>query len=191
MEKISNVSRKTMNRISDALLSEVSHKRLSEVKVNNIIATAAISRKTFYNHFDNINEVIDYTMKKVNDDLRMGDFFEVTDRDELIEKGLERLPDGIYNNRDEIEILYTSDLKGPWKDFLMQQYGSLVDEVLFKDYTDKLLPKSTASNIFTFVLIALADDWVKQSVPVTPDVIRQQVLEILNTTPGDLLSKSM
>ncbi|MCD8146392.1 MAG: TetR/AcrR family transcriptional regulator [Clostridiales bacterium] len=51
--------RKTRQAIQNALLSLMKEKPLSKITVSELAATADVNRKTFYNHYSNIQEVRD------------------------------------------------------------------------------------------------------------------------------------
>ncbi|WP_429971712.1 TetR/AcrR family transcriptional regulator [Fructilactobacillus sp. Tb1] len=189
-EKASNktvVGKKSMDRIANAMIAEVSKKNLSDITVQSVIKVAGVARKTFYNHFANLDDVISYVFDKVNGDLDIEYFFDLTDKDQVITQGLLIISDRIYEHRDVIRIMYLSDLKGYWRDYIYEKYGPVIKNVLFKNFKNCGIPKNTAAAVYTNIYLALVEDWLISPIPSNPVEFRQRVFNVLQTTPEDLL----
>ncbi|WP_429970455.1 TetR/AcrR family transcriptional regulator [Fructilactobacillus sp. Tb1] len=178
----------TKVKIAKALIDEVAIIPLSEINVSNLINESGVSRKSFYNHFDGLDSVSDYTIEMVNDSLDLDDFMQIDNTEELVTRGFEILTNAIYKHRDEIKILYTSDLSGRWMKFLITTYSTIVKEVVFANYNNKnIIPKSAAITVYVYTMIALIKDWITQPIPVKPVVFRKYLAKVLKTAPEDLI----
>ena len=68
---------RTYTLLQKALLELLSKQSFDSIKVNDICNVAMIHRTTFYSHFSDKYELLDYVIKNLEDDLLAG--FDVTD----------------------------------------------------------------------------------------------------------------
>ena len=62
-------STRTKRRLADALLVLLQNHPISEITVEDIVTQCEVNRNTFYYHFDNIGELVEFYVKSIVDDL--------------------------------------------------------------------------------------------------------------------------
>lgn len=62
-------STRTKRRLADALLVLLQNHPISEITVDDIVNQCEVNRNTFYYHFDNIGELVEFYVKSIVDDL--------------------------------------------------------------------------------------------------------------------------
>lgn len=62
-------STRTKRRLADALLVLLQNHPINEITVDDIVNQCEVNRNTFYYHFDNIGELVEFYVKSIVDDL--------------------------------------------------------------------------------------------------------------------------
>ena len=62
-------STRTKRRLADALLVLLQNRPINEITVDDIVTQCEVNRNTFYYHFDNIGELVEFYVKSIVDDL--------------------------------------------------------------------------------------------------------------------------
>ncbi|WP_429971641.1 TetR/AcrR family transcriptional regulator [Fructilactobacillus sp. Tb1] len=174
--------------IAMALFDEIIDTHISEVTITALINRSKIARRTFYNNFDNIYEVIVYLIDLIDEKLDTPNLDEgINGRAVTASDVLDYLPEHIYENRDLLRVIYTTDLRGFWFNHVMEKYEKWMIKYLFSDYRSKVITKEVACNVLLQTVIAAVDSWISKPVPDEPDQFRAVLLEILQVSPiGDL-----
>ncbi|WP_429971726.1 TetR/AcrR family transcriptional regulator [Fructilactobacillus sp. Tb1] len=174
---------KMKDKIAMSVLQLSQSKHIPELTVSDVTEAAGISRKTFYNHFNNITQVVEYLPDMVNTMLNLDELFKIKGKKEFITACVTSLPDALYENRDYLRILLNTDLTGAWKRYLVKTYGALVRDNIFADYESETYPKNIAYQVFTQMIVSLVEAWITQPMPQSPDQFRQMIITTLQKAP--------
>jgi len=140
---------KSVKKIMDSYLYLVDLHNSLEISVSDITNVAGISRATFYNHFNSVEDVISCIEESV--DAKILEC--INNHPNGVTKGIgiidvisnEILP-LIYENREILKILYTSPLHPYWIDYLKANYSKWVSS--FKsEYDCRTVPSYYAENL--------------------------------------------
>ncbi|WP_429971618.1 TetR/AcrR family transcriptional regulator [Fructilactobacillus sp. Tb1] len=173
---------RSKDKISDGFLELITTTHLSKITVKSITDHLHISRKTFYNNFDSIHDVIIYTEKSILDDF-LPDFKNAGNAADSIATLVEILPTHLYDLRDKIKIMYTPDVRGIWYEYMLETYTKWINKNVLYDYKSRTLPKKMAASILIHDFISAIEYWISQPIPAKPEVFQKQLAVILNTTP--------
>ncbi|WP_429971842.1 hypothetical protein ACQW5G_04335 [Fructilactobacillus sp. Tb1] len=170
---------KTTDQIAYRLLDLVSRKHLYDITITELISGPHISRRTFYNHFNSLIDLINYTVQMVNENLNLNFLLKITDKNELEKKTLEYLPEALYNNRDEIKIMYTTDLYGPWCELMFDTYLELIRKVEFDNLPANNINTKITLTIFTYSILSTIKVWISQPIPGNANDLRSMLFRII------------
>lgn len=140
---------KSVKKIMDSYLYLVDLHNSLEISISDITNVAGVSRATFYNHFDSVEDVIPCIEESV--DAKISEC--INNHPNGVTKGIgiidvisnEILP-LIYENREILKILYTSPLHPYWIDYLKANYSKWVSS--FKsEYDCRTVPSYYAENL--------------------------------------------
>lgn len=166
---------KSVKKIMDSYLYLVDLHNSLEISISDITNVAGVSRATFYNHFDSVEDVIPCIEESV--DAKISEC--INNHPNGVTKGIgiidvisnEILP-LIYENREILKILYISPLHPYWIDYLKANYSKWVSS--FKsEYDCRTVPSYYAENLTYLFFFSIIELWVSKPVPETPAEFRK------------------
>ncbi|WP_429971220.1 TetR/AcrR family transcriptional regulator [Fructilactobacillus sp. Tb1] len=175
----------TKEKIADAFLTQISTTSLSRITINDIIERAEISRSTFYRLFHSISDLINFTDDYVDASI-FNNFTELSIKYTSSQKWVEILATELAKNRDKLKIMYSSDLRAQWIDYLSKKYHSWLKQNIFATYHSKKVPEDMAIQLFTQSISSVVDYWITSPIPVSTETFQKQLLKLLQTSTLEL-----
>ncbi|WP_429971783.1 hypothetical protein ACQW5G_04040 [Fructilactobacillus sp. Tb1] len=176
---------KSKEKFADEFLNQVSAKPLSDITIKGLCDESGLSRKTFYNNFDSFADLMNFTNIYVNRYVWSA-FSKNSQKANTLTDIIKIFPVALYENRDKLKVMYTSDLRGRWLKYLHDKYHDWAMENVFKDYHSDKMPKEMACFIFCQSLISALDYWISSPIPDKPEIFSQYLLTIMATAPFDI-----
>jgi AcrR family transcriptional regulator len=104
---------KTKNKLSNALLTLLKEKPIKEIKISELCELAGISRATFYNNFNSVEEVFTYDIlrfeepfeKNLNTEIQNVDFDDVSALSRIWKSYVFPLVEGLEKKRDDLNVI--------------------------------------------------------------------------------------
>ena len=120
---------KTKEKLSKALIVLLKEKGIKEIKISELCESAGVSRATFYNNFDSVEEVLFYYIEKI---------------ERPLELALER-------NLSRIDLTYKLSLPSLWKAFLFPIVAEL--ERIKDDVAEIFDDDEISQELYGFILV--------------------------------------
>lgn len=124
--------KKTDMRIANAMIKLLNDKKNKKISDKEIIQNSGVSRSTFYNHFKNQEEILNFIFniidKKIFREFKNINYFPSTivNKSILIDYLSTNILPIIYEYRNIIKIMYLSDISNVWNNFLEDKYSKEV-----------------------------------------------------------------
>lgn len=182
---------RTKSLLKHALLKLLTHKEIDSITVIDIVKEAGISRVSFYNHYDNkedlVNEIMDDIVydfvkayrepsQKVND-------FKIND----LSLSSVTVFDHVYRN----SLFYSSVVNSKLIITFTDKLIHAIRELWLTDY--KLLNSDIDNQLYTvhsiYAIIGLIIEWVKDDYKYSPKYMSQQLISILHMSPNQGIQK--
>ncbi|SEM81368.1 transcriptional regulator, TetR family [Ligilactobacillus sp. WC1T17] len=172
---------KSVRKIIDSYLSLVNQYGKVDVPILAITKNADISRATFYNHFNNVEEVVVLIEQDI--DKQINQTIQKYRQDYVDQPYLmlaQKVLPILYEKRDILKILYTSPLRAHWLNFLRQKYDGWVSS-FFKTNKDNKIPKYYSKNMSYFFYFSIVELWLAKPIPEDPQTFEKIFLQMVST----------
>lgn len=172
-------TKETKNRLFQALISLMENKSYEEIKIKDVLDLSGVSRRTFYRHFANKNELLNHYFKQIiNRYLTERKYFTETDNFEGI---LAESMNFWYQERETLHIL----IKHQHYDFFFHQFNEHAKEVymnitlLWFAYSGKI---DTQNYVVSFTVGGYYNtlrNWLMQENPEEPKKIAHGIQQMI------------
>lgn len=180
------IKSKSKEKIIKTFLNLSASEDIGEIGTSNIIAVSGVSRGTFYNHFKNKKDILEYIEKmmcKSIDEV----FRKVDQNDEnYIDELMDEIFPIIYNDREYNKVLYLY-YQSEFFDFITERYSKYFSG-LFKNYNKKIAnwPQYFTIQYFFRMMLNIILLWLSEPFPVDPDEFKYIFKELMNTSIADI-----
>ena len=183
---------KTQSSIKYALLNLLIHKELSHITVSDIVKAAGISRVSFYNHYDNKEDLINETMDEIVEDFVNAyrgasqnlHNFKIND----LNLSSVKVFDHVYRN----SLFYTAVVNSNLIIKFTEKLIVAIKALWVTEY--KLLNSNIDNQLYTvhniYAIIGLIIEWVKEDYKYSPKYMAQQLISILHMSPNQSIQKA-
>ena len=160
----------------------------SSFTMTEIAAEAGISRQAIYQkHFNNFEDIIEYIHEETNQDIFnvFNKYCPSNDGDPISFLADHILP-LIYEKREVINTLYTTQADPCWKEFLRGTYS----EWVLKNVNYQLkynFNKEDIAYIITTMAISFIEVWIRKDNPITPEEYRETFIQLSKTSLCDYI----
>lgn len=154
---------RSREKLQNALIEELKHKRLADITIGQLVKVAGVSRQTFYSNFDDLNEILcviakDLFSKSETRIAAMSAEEKVVDLPQIFRYLLEEIDTNKRVMQVVFSVVGTSQLLG--------YFESLVDLVVAKSDSAANGEETPWSNaMIAGALIALTSRWVAMDAP--------------------------
>lgn len=170
----------TKKAISYSLKELLLDKPLNKITINDICKKSSINRQTFYYHFEDIRDLVEYTtIEDANDALKNKDTYE-TRQEGFLSIFLLMKKDKIFINN----IYHSISL-----DILQSYLYKLVYPIIYKVVDEKSSNKKVneedkkfITNFYMYSFVSLVLEWIKNDMKEDPNVIIKKVSSLLTGT---------
>ncbi|WP_270336313.1 TetR/AcrR family transcriptional regulator [Streptococcus macedonicus] len=172
-------TKETKNRLFQALISLMENKSYEEIKIKDVLDLSGVSRRTFYRHFANKNELLNHYFKQIiNRYLTERKYFTETDN---FEGMLAESMNFWYQERETLHIL----IKHQHYDFFFHQFNEHAKEVymnitlLWFAYSGKI---DTQNYVVSFTIGGYYNtlrNWLMQENPEEPKKIAHGIQQMI------------
>lgn len=153
------ISLNTKKMFADSLKQALKRKPLSKITVSEIVADCGVNRKTFYYHFENINDLLKWILSQ-----EAIDVVKELDSAADYEKSIRFVIDYIDNNEEIIRNIYSMG-KNELRKFLYADFIEIMDSVI--DNTERAAQlsvpkdfKAFLSRFYTEAIFGLMQEWI-------------------------------
>lgn len=186
MEKTMQIKSKTKEKIIKTFLNLSANQDVSEIGTSTIIASSGISRGTFYNHFKNKKDILEYIERMMCKSI--DEVFKRIDPndDNYIDELMDEIFPIIYNDREYNNVLYLY-YQSEFFDFIIDRYSKYFNNV-FKNYNKEILnkPKYFTIQYFFRVMLNVILLWISEPIPVPPEEFKPVFKKTMNTSIADI-----
>lgn len=169
----------TKDRLFQALISLMENKSYEEIKIKDILDLAGVSRRTFYRHFANKNELLNYYFEQIiNRYLIERKYFAETDN---FEDMLAESMNFWYKERETLHIL----IKHQHFDLFFHQFNQRAKEVYMSitlpwfAYSGKIDKKNYAMSFIVGGYYNTLRNWLMQENPEEPKKIAGDIKRMI------------
>ncbi|MFC6180198.1 TetR/AcrR family transcriptional regulator [Lactiplantibacillus daowaiensis] len=167
----------TKDRLSTALIQELQQTPVDKITIQAIVDDCGLTRQTFYNHFADIYELVEWTAKQAT----AKSLANVADYDNW-QQGFLNVMFAIQANQYLVINTYQSayrDLLEKYIYTVLYQYILAVVERQAKGLTVAAKHKNFIAHFYSLAFIALIFDWVKDGLKTDPqDLVTQTAVLI-------------
>ena len=160
----------------------------SSFTMTEIAAEAGISRQAIYQkHFNNFEDIIEYIHEETNQHIFnvFNKFCPSNDGDPISFLADHILP-LIYEKREVVNTLYTTQVDPCWKEFLRGTYS----EWVLKNVNYQLkynFNKEDIAYIITTMAISFIEVWIRKDDPIPPEEFRKTFIQLSKTSLCDYI----
>lgn len=180
------IKSKTKQKIIKTFLNLSASEDISEIGTSTIIAGSGVSRATFYNHFKNKRDILEYIEKMMCKSI--DEVFKKIDPndDNYMDELMDEIFPIIYDDREYNNVLYLYH-QSEFFDFITERYSKYFDK-FFKDYSRQILsrPKYFTIQYFFRVMLNVILLWLSDPFPVSPEEFKPIFKKIMNTSIADI-----
>ena len=170
----------TKKAISYSLKELLLDKPLNKITINDICKKSSINRQTFYYHFEDIRDLVEYTtIEDANDALKNKDTYE-TWQEGFLSIFLLMKKDKVFINN----IYHSISL-----DILQSYLYKLVYPIIYKVVDEKSSNKKVneedkkfITNFYMYSFVSLVLEWIKNDMKEDPNIIIKKVSSLLTGT---------
>lgn len=170
------MSQITKRAIAESLKHQLEHKSLSKVTISDITEDCGINRMTFYYHFQDIYDLIDWICQ-TEGERAIG-----KNRDAATwQEGFLDLCQSVLENRAFVENVYHSVKREQIENYLYQVTESLIGPVVDEEATGFLLSDSERQwivDFYKYAFVGVALNWVKTGMKQSPEELTH-ILSVL------------
>lgn len=159
----------TRKALSDSLKKFMETIPLDRINVSDIASDCGVSRRTFYYHFRDIYDLLDWTIRS--------DLIKILDRDRTYktwEKGFIRILHYLDDNKSLILNIYNTISKDRIEEHLSEEVTALIRNVIEEQSYELKIDEVHMGKIARFYRISLVGvilDWVKNRMVISPEEI--------------------
>lgn len=160
----------------------------SSFTMTEIAAEAGISRQAIYQkHFNNFEDIVAYIHKETDQQIFniFDQYLPDRDGDPITFLANYVLP-LIYEKREVISTLYTSQADPCWREFLRETYSKWVLKNVH--YNKKFgFSDQDIDHIITTMAISFIDVWIRKENPIPPEEYRETFIQLSKTSLCDYI----
>ncbi|TPR12318.1 TetR/AcrR family transcriptional regulator [Apilactobacillus timberlakei] len=167
-------------RIANALINILSCNTNLKIHDTEIIKKAEVSRSTFYNHFSNQKEILNFIFniidKKIFKEFEYFKYIppQFINKKVLIEYTSEHLIPIIYDYRKVIKIMYSSNISKSWNDFLENKYTDTICKYL-------RIEKNMHLKLFVKYVLLIIELWITEDKIENPKYFKKHFRTLCNS----------
>lgn len=172
-------TKETKDRLFQALISLMENKSYEEIKIKDILDLSGVSRRTFYRHFANKNELLNHYFEQIiNRYLTERKYFTETDN---FEDMLAESMNFWYQERETLRIL----IKHQHYDFFFHQFNEHAKEVYMSitlpwfAYSGKIDTQNYAMSFIVGGYYNTLRNWLMQENPEEPKKIAHDIQRMI------------
>ena len=152
-----------------------------DFSIADIACEAGISRQAIYrNHFDNVNEIIKYIRHVIDDEVKAVMICYQKEENVAIYFAENVLPI-LYNRRQWLKLLYSSNIDPCWRRFLQKEYQPWFQNNLIFDPSKLNSNKEFISKLIINHTLAILEAWLSQDFPMPPEAFKKHFITLLST----------
>ena len=160
----------------------------SSFTMTEIAAEAGISRQAIYQkHFNNFEDIVDYIHKETDKQIFniFDKYLPERDGDPITFLADYVLP-LIYEKREVISTLYTSQADPCWREFLRETYSKWILKNVH--YSKKFgFSDQDIAHIITAMAISFIEVWIRKENPIPPKEFRETFIQLAKTSLCDYI----
>lgn len=160
----------------------------SSFTMTEIAAEAGISRQAIYQkHFNNFEDIVDYIHKETDKQIFniFDKYLPERDGDPITFLADYVLP-LIYEKREVISTLYTSQADPFWREFLRETYSKWILKNVH--YSKKFgFSDQDIAHIITAMAISFIEVWIRKENPIPPKEFRETFIQLAKTSLCDYI----
>lgn len=180
------IKSKTKEKIIKTFLNLSTTRDVSEISTSTIIAVSGISRGTFYNHFKNKKDILEYIEKMMCKSI--DEVFKRIDPDDdnYIDELMDEIFPIIYEDREYNNVLYLYH-QSEFFDFITDRYSKYFNNI-FENCNRKILnrPKYFTIQYVFRVMLNVILLWLSDPIPVPPKEFKPVFKKTMNTSISDI-----
>lgn len=153
------ISLNTKKMFANALKQMLKKKPLSKISVSEIVSDCGVNRKTFYYHFENINDLLKWILKQ-----EAIDVVKELDAESDYEKSIRFIIDYLDNNEELIKNIYSIG-KNELRQFLYTDFIEIMASIIENAERAAQLSvsqdfKAFLGKFYTEAVLGLLQDWI-------------------------------
>lgn len=177
---------KSKKKIVMSFLNLSVHQDINTLSTNDIIDNANISRGTFYNHFKNKIDIVNFMEESISESL--DEQFENVDKEysNFFYILTENVFPIVYEDREYIKVLYKF-YEPQLFEFLQTHYEKFLIPY-FEHYDEKELgiPKYFTLTFFFRVILDAIMAWISQPIPIAPSEFKKIFYKLINNSMTEI-----
>ena len=164
----------------------------SSFTMTEIAAEAGISRQAIYQkHFNNFEDIIEYIHEETNQHIfNVFNKYSPSNDGDPISFLADHILPLIYEKREVVNTLYTTQVDPCWKEFLRGTYS----EWVLKNVNYQLkynFNKEDIAYIITTMAISFIEVWIRKDNPIPPEEYRETFIQLSKTSLCCVLKKNL
>ncbi len=174
-EKI--VSKDTKMILAEALLRLLNEKSIDHITIKDIVTECDLTRQTFYNHFSDIYELVEWVSKRAADRVLVSS----SDYDSW-QKGFYNIMVDLKNHETIVHNIYQSNYRDLLEDYLYKVIYNYVIKVVERQAIGMKVEqqyKDFIAHFYTLAFIALIFEWAHKGMKSDPDEIIDQTAVLI------------
>lgn len=163
--------------LADAMVNILQTKSLDKITVKDIVENCGFTRQTFYNHFSDIYELVEWTAQQ-EIDKTLENFSDYNNW----QKGLYRIMVMIKNNGTMLKNIYQSCNRSIVENYLYKVINSYVSSVVEKQSQGMKVDqkdKDFISHFYSLAFLAMIFEWVGNGMKESPRTMTNQTGTLL------------
>lgn len=181
------MSQVTKRAIEQSLKNLLLKKPLTKITINEIAEDCGINRMTFYYHFKNIYDLVEWSCRE---DARKA--LEEKSGYETWEQGFLQIFEAVRQNRTFVMNVYRCVHQEQLETYIKPLVDTLLLEILNEECGDMVVPdedKAFIARVYSHVFIGVMLDWIKDDMRGDPERIVARLSKLLKGSIGDALSR--
>lgn len=161
-----------------------------KITMQMIADKVGMKRQNIYaKHFSSIEDMIETIHLLIDYDCKMKlQEFLRSDRQDLADYLAVNILPLLYQKRDWLRILYSTNLDSHWFEFLQKQYTPMIKSYFDKFGKNPEVPHDFLSKLVVGGMLTIISSWLTEKNPAPPSIFREKFIRILSTSTYDLLS---
>ena len=160
----------------------------SSFTMTEIAAEAGISRQAIYQkHFNNFEDIIEYIHEETNQHIfNVFNKYSPNNDGDPISFLADYILPLIYEKKEIINILYTTQVDPCWREFLRETYSKWVLKSVH--YNKKFgFSDQDIAHIITTMAISFIEVWIRKENPIPPKEFRETFIQLAKTSLCDYI----
>ena len=174
------MKKSTKTLLSEYLTNLLKTTSLDDITVSEVVSGSGVSRMTFYYHFKNLNELVDWSFSK-----RLGESFSVLTETDSWQDGIEEIFKFFLDRRDIMLNIFHSSNGIHFDVYLENAIEPVILQDMEKRDPYKNLPSDNLNFIVRFAthaIIGFLLDWIREGMKRRPDEVIKQLANIFSVT---------